>query len=764
MNKRPSDSIGASGIAQFEPPANRGGHVFRPRLMDESSSARMRHVLLVRAPAGYGKSTFAAQWCRSDERPAAWLSLRDSDNDVVQLLHRLTAALEGLDPVDPELLNELNTPEPAIVADLVPRFLDDLDLRMPTQLCLDDAQLIVHPMAIAVLKGLANSIPDGSQLVLVSRSYPAIGLARIRAAGDLQELGAADLALTEGETRQMFALAGVDLSDEETTRLCSVTEGWAAALALAAIAHTKSGQLPSALLSPRRRDVADYFREEVLDLERDEVRQFLIDTSMVDRLSGPLCDAMTGLTGSAMLLSDLAETNLFVIPMDEGREWFRYHHLFQELLQGELYRRNDDRITGLYARAAAWHEEHGDPAESFEYARRGNDFDRAGRILLRNWDYYLGTGRSATVMGWLDRCEGSGIESDPQFDIAAGWITGHLGDAERASRFLAAAERADLDAPSADGATTLRASMLLLRASLGTGGARMMLEDSLAFVGVELPVRGPGLFEGYLNVGLAHLLLGHSAEAINAFNETLVLTEKSLEPHHLYARAYCLGLVALIDADCGEWARADRHARLAEELLAGLDLVVHRLPMLTARAAIAAHAGDREGSTAALSEAREIMPAALAIPYLQAELSLRCAQTAQQLGDENAAKALASDAESASHRVGDLGLIPERLRIFRERMGGVDPLLASLTPAERRVLRQLASHRTRREIADRLFVSTSTIKSHVAAIYAKLGVNSRTAAVAALGSEATDGNVNAMQLDTGGLQAPGRDRRSHHTT
>ena len=177
----------------------------RPRLVAQLASERARSLVVIRAPAGYGKSTFAEQWCRSDDRPVAWLSLRESDNDAVQLLSRLTTALEGLESVDPELVDDLTTPGATPVGVLFSRFLDDLALRTPFLLALDDAHVIDRPSAVMMLKGLANAIPAGSQLVLVSRTDTPIGLARMRAAGKLCEVGPEDLALDRAETRRLFS-------------------------------------------------------------------------------------------------------------------------------------------------------------------------------------------------------------------------------------------------------------------------------------------------------------------------------------------------------------------------------------------------------------------------------------------------------------------------------------------------------------------------------------------------------------------------------
>jgi LuxR family transcriptional regulator, maltose regulon positive regulatory protein len=729
-----SASAGGRGSAPaFAPPLGRPGQVDRPRLVRGAGTERTRPLVVVQAPAGYGKSTFASQWCHSDDRPVSWLSLRDADNDAVQLLSRLANALNALQPVDVAFDEALHTPTPRVQEDLLPRFVDGLAIRGPFLLALDDVHVLTSPSAIAVLKGLVHALPAGSQILLASRAEPPIGLARVRAAGDLHELRAADLALDQGETAQLLARVGLELSSEEVAELWSATEGWAAGLALAAMSRLKEHPTNRlALPSVGRRDIADYFREEVLDAEADDMREFLLATSGVQRLCGPLCDAMTGRTDSAAVLRELAATNLFVIPLDDEPQWFRYHHLFQALLQEELELAGEQRVVDLMNRAAAWHEAQCDPAEAFEYARRGNDFERAGRILLCHWDGFVGSGRIETALRLLAACREEDIESDPQLAIGAAWVTCHAGDTERTNRFLAAAEHADLRGPSADGATSPRASMLNLRGTLGTGGAAQTLEDGRSVIESELPSRSRRLLGGYRNVGVGQLFLGHHTEAIDAFNETIVLTETN--PATRYVRMYCLGMLGLAHGDLSDWARADRYTRQAEEIVTGLEHHVQRLPVLVARAAIAAHDGDQTVGREALTLSRDIMPTARAAPLVYAEMSLRCALAAHSLGDDAAAKAFLWDADIASRRLADPGSIPDRITELEERMNRIDPLLALISPAEKRVLRQLATHRTLQEIAEHLYVSRPTVKTHVAAIYSKLGVATRAEAVAALGT------------------------------
>lgn len=736
-------TLGSSAnVLACDPPSARPGEVPRPRVIAAAAEARTRTILAVCAPAGYGKSTFAAQWCHTDVRRVAWLTMDQADDDPVHLLWRIATALEQLETLDPELSDAVQLPGADFDGVLVPRLLRTLGSRTAFLLVLDDLHLITNARSLALVQALLRSIPDESQVVLTTRGAAPDGLARPRAAGQVYEINVPELAFDEQEAHELLARAGLELGAAATHDLMEATEGWAAGLMLSAMSLQSPHWSGDGRVSGRTRDIAAYFREEVLCALPEEDRRFLLMTSPLQRLSGPLCQAVTGDGGSARILADLSATNLFVVPLDEHGGWFRYHHLFGELLEAELERSDELHTRDALDRAARWHEEFGDPGEAFEYARRGGDFDRAGRVLLRHWDTYLGNGRLETLHMWLGRCTEEQICSDPQLALAAGWICGIASMPERTRRYLAAAQRFSLDRPSSDGATSLHAAMLNLRASASDSAAEM-LQDGLDLVETELPVLSRRLIGGYRNVGVANLVLGHPRDAVTACTNAAVLAEPI--PEARYVRVMCLGFLALAQLDRGEWDAAALATRTAEREMDGFDNTLQQLPVILGRAALMARSNDPR-AIALLEKAVTLTNRALASPCLFAYLTLRLAEIAHAAGADGIARQALFDVDLTCSRLRDAGTLPARSRDLRRRMTELDPALSRLTPAEHRVLRQLATHRTLQEIASHLFVSRPTIKTHVASIYSKLAVTSRAEAVAMLGESPLDDPVDSDGL------------------
>ena len=600
------------------------------------------------------------------------------------------------------------------------------------QLIVDEIERLTEPTALSVLDSLVETVPDGSQLVIVGRSEAKVRLSRARASGDLWEVGSSDLCFSVEETLEAYQGAGIAISPDEARFLCTETEGWPAAVGLALTAPEVHGSRRLGVEVPHRQ-IADYLMEEVLDHESDTIRQFLIETSVADRLSGPLCTAITGRPDAAKVLIDLEARNLFVSPMDEERRWYRYHHIWHSFLFNELKSSGRD-ISCLESLAAEWHERHGDAADAFEMFCRCDDLERAGGILMRHYSDYASRGQISSLLSWLQLCTEEDIESDPQLAIPAGWITLLSGDFERASRYVAAVQRLDLDRPSADGASSMRAAMRNLRAALGLGGARQMLADGLSVIESERAQRTRWVIGGYRAVGTAQMILGQGNDASEAFEEVLVLTEN--HPLAQHTRLFGLGCLALIHFDKGDVARAEHYVRIGRRESTAFEGGVLSLPLSVAEATFELH--ERTGSTRpALVKAIAATKRARSVPWLQVEMASRCSALARQSGNRQVARDVLKDGRQACARMDDAEGLIERLEQQQSLLLRGDPVLAVLSPAERKVLGQLRTYRTLKEIGERLFISRTTVKTHVASIYSKLGVTGRAEAVAFLTDNAS---------------------------
>ena len=371
----------------------------RARLARLQEVAQRKRVVLVSAPAGYGKSTLAAQWSELDPRVGCWVQLAGGDNDPVALLARIAAALERAGPVRVDLLEELSRRTPRIVEVALPLLAADLGECEPFVLVLDDVHLVTAKRSRSILGFLAEQVPSGSQLVLVTRGDPGIRLGRLRASGDLVEVGATLLALDMEETRAVAARGGLELSEELAETLRERTEGWAAGVALAALSlrDRDDAATRAAGLTGTQQEIADYLLEEVLERQPDNLKAFLLGTSILDRMTPSFCDAVLGTDDAADSLEALARSNAFVIPLDDRGGWYRYHHLFSDLLWAELNRRHPELLPVYLERAADWCELHGSPDEAFAYAQESGDLAQAGRIALGHWDELTGRGRYRDV-------------------------------------------------------------------------------------------------------------------------------------------------------------------------------------------------------------------------------------------------------------------------------------------------------------------------------------------------------------------------------
>ncbi len=711
-------------------PVPRIAAVERRRLLELLANSIDVPIVLISASAGYGKSTLAAQWSSRCGRPATWVNLDRGDNNPLVFLNSLVHALDRLGPVAQELFDELSVPAPRVDDVVLPTLTDELARLSPFELVLDDLDELTHPRSLALINFLLEEIPPESQLVLVTRAHPDLPLTRRRVQGDVLEVRASKLALDSSETRDLATSNGANLSETALALIRERTEGWPAgiALALRAAGEHASGDIVADALRGTQRDIADYLVEMVLDQETEQHRTFLLATSVLRRMTAPLCDAVLAATGSREVLRELEQMNSFVIPLDDERGWYRYHHLFGELLRSELDRRNPGLAAVYLARAAEWHELEGaDPEEAFRCAYECGDLGGAGRIALGSAVGFMSSGHVETMRLWLLDCTDDDIGADPQLAIAAAWMYMVLGEGEKADRFLLAAERGDLDVPSADGATSLRSSFANVRSALAPGGIPQMLADANFVYAAERERQTPWLSAGCRAIGTANVLLGRPQAAIAAFREALMLY--GARPGLAFTRVVCLGYLAFAAADSGAWREARKWAQEAKALVveSRLDHTMVAAIACTAKAMTLAKDGDFDRAAHELAAARSLGYLARGTRWLNADLELRWANLSLDLGERLPASEHALNAQAALHGYPDPGALSSRLDELKTRIERAVDL--HLTPAELRIVPFLRTHLTVKEIAERLHLSAATVKSHLSQIYSKLGASTRSEAV-----------------------------------
>ena len=376
--------------------------VRRARLIDALERGVLNYrLILLAAPAGYGKTTLLAQWAQSSSFRTAWLSIDQEDNDVARFLRGLLTAWEEIQPGIREskvgLLLGNNVPDRDAV---LSAFINTAsDLTEPLIFVLDDYHLIDEPLIHETLTVLLDHLPAMLHFVLAGRAEPPLPLARYRARQELLELHADDLQFLPEETADFLDQSmGLDLSHDAVVRLHAQLEGWIAGLQLVALSQQRRlAGADKLVVSGRHRFIADYLSEDVLAPLSPETRQFLLQTSILDRLCGPLCDAVTGREGSQDMLETMERENLFLVPLDDTRHWFRYHHLFADFLYEELKRRQPDEVGDLHRRAAQWYLAHDLPEAAFHHAVEGSDVELVVQIIDRYCNAKLTSGEFRVV-------------------------------------------------------------------------------------------------------------------------------------------------------------------------------------------------------------------------------------------------------------------------------------------------------------------------------------------------------------------------------
>ena len=718
------------------PPLERRGMVRRSQLLTRLDAVAGRApVIVLAAPAGYGKTTALRQWAAAGGRPVGWVSLDASDDDPARLAGHVAVALQAV-------------PMPAATADRLARIADTdpatapirllaslRELPAPVLLVLDDVQDVLSPESVALLRGVLEAgDPRLLQVAVASRSRHALALAGLRTGAGHAELGREELVFSEAESRQLFA-AGPRFEPGTVRAVQRRTEGWVAGIYLAALAGRQDSRGyqeigGAATVAGDDVFIADYFRDELLAAEPPESVRFLLRTSVLEQMSGPLCDALLDRTGSAVRLADAERRGLFVAPLDRDGEWYRYHRLFREMLLSELRRREPGEEFRLHRRAAAWYERQGRPEPAVTHALAGRDELTAAR-LINGLARDLPSGRRlARVRGWLGRLDDDTLVACPPVAVTAGWIWALSGDPVRAQSSVLRAEKATVAGPLPDGSSSLDSAVATFTALSCPLGVDRMVEDARTAVRLELP-GSPWRSTALAALGVAHVLTGQPA-----VKELTAAAEPGRDGQRL-AAALAHAELALLALEQGERG-AEAPARASLELVEGGELRENVLAMLTYAvcAWVAARRSDVEAARRLAGAAQRLGadPSPAAFPWLGAQVAVVLGRVSLEVGDPVAARMRVDEARQHLSRLLTDGILQARVQDLADRLSRHDGrVLAatamSLTAAEVRVLQLLPTHLSLGEIADKLHVSRNTVKTQVAATYRKLGAGTRTAAV-----------------------------------
>ena len=694
-------------------------------------------LVLIAAPAGYGKTTLLAQWCSlsASARSFAWVSLSQEDNDptafwrlVVHALQRACPAVAGAN-----LRRPLEARLPDVTEKLLPALVNEMAaLKERVTVVLDDYHLITEPACHSQLQFLLLHLPQHVQIAISSRADPPLPLAWLRASGDLTEVRMADLRLPpEAAAAIIHRLSGVELGDHEVRELTERTEGWPAGIYLAALALRGRADPASFVneFTGSHRYVGDFLAGEVVNRQPAPIRQFLMRTAVLERLNASLCNAVAGVANAQEILDALEERNLFLVPLDDRREWFRYHHLFAQALRHALARTEPEATPVLHQRASAWHRLQGSAEGAFAHALAAGDVDAAVALVAEHWYACMDAGRIETVRAWLRSLGDDQIRARPLAAHCAAWIAALSGDRASLNRWLPVLEMADDDAPLPDGMRSLEASAALLTGTFGLRGLARMRESAAKAADLQDDPATPWYALARAGLGTALYFAGEYTAARQQLDDALLS-----EPGIARIRVLAASFRCLVAVEERRPAQAGALAGLAKDIVSDLAFDLDRAPQGSfAYLAIGAVYADQ----GRLGEARDAFERALQprrklpglSPWPNLETLLRLAPVLHALGDKPGAAAVLAEARDVLTALPDGAQVQlRRLTALERRLGAPVPG-RPLTAREKDVLQSLLGPASLRESAQVLNVSMNTVKTHTRAIYRKLGVSTREDAV-----------------------------------
>lgn len=715
-------------------------HVDRAALLERLSAQPQRKLTLLSAPAGWGKTTVLAQWVAGtqDATRFGWLSLDSSENDPTRFWTCVVAALRKANPGVAPNAYELLGLGADLAQVVLPTLLNELAaMNERIVLVLDDYHAVDNRAVHELVTFVLDRMPETLRLVVATRLDPLLPLARLRARGELLEVRTDDLRFASAEAADLLTdVVGLDLTATEVGLLLRRTEGWAAGLYLAALSLGSRGDAAAFVetFAGDNRHIVDFLIAEVLAGQSGPRRSFLLRTSVLDRLNGPLCDATLEATDSATDLKEIEEQNLFLVPLDLSRHWYRYHQLFAELLRAELYRTEPELVAGLHRRAGSWLAAEGLTDDALRHLAAAGEIAQCADLIAAGWVAEFNQGRLLTVSGWLDLLDEETVKNDPRLAAIRAWIALNFGELDVGAVWIAAVEAASA---SDTGDEDVAAQVAVLRAvhkfrSGEVSSALERAEQAITYSVGDAPMATSGGYcvGAHCVYGSTLYYSGRTGEAEGSYRRAVELAEK-VDDHS--ARIYCLGYLALIAAEDGRLDEARHHIQRVtgnggdindRDQFVGLMVSLATAVILDAR-------GDAATALGAADVAVVSARRGGAIPEIAKALVVR-AQILEHLGNREAARENRQEATMLLGRRAVASMGPGRGGFGAGPCETSEPIVAvieELTDKELEVLRLLDTLLSRREIAEHLYITLNTVKTHQRIVYRKLGVGDRTAAI-----------------------------------
>jgi LuxR family maltose regulon positive regulatory protein len=724
-------------LSKLRRPSTRPGAVLRSSLIDRLARDDSRPIVSVVAPAGYGKTTLLSQWAERNGHAFAWVSVDEADNDPKVLLTYVAEALDAVQPVGGRVFDALASPASSVPGSVVPRLGAALaSMTTPVVLVLDDVHALHNSECRAALSVLAEHVPDGSRLALAGRNEPPLRVARLRAEGRITEIGPGDLALTCEEASSLLRAAEVTLGADDVAELHQRTEGWPAGLYLAALGIRQGGSLQSTAVpvGGDHRFVSEYVESEILARIPGPQRVFLTQTAVLERMCGPLCEAVLDLPGPATSLAELARSNLLLVPLDRRGQWYRYHHLFRDMLLAQLERHGPGLIPVLRRRAAGWCVRNGMDEDALEYYIAAGAVNEAAGLAEQLSVPVYRRGRVATVQRWfrwLD--EQDGIARHPVLAVLASFLAAETGRPAEADRWADVVDRWQFGGGTRPGDPSAEAWAAMLRASLCRHGVEQMRADADEAV---RKCAEAGIVEPMVTFlqGLAGILSGDLDGADALLGEAVSARQQIAAPDNLADTLCERALVALARS---QWGQAESFAGQARAVLRHAWIEDSYItPLVCAvQARTALHRQDVAAARRELVSAQRVRPLlTYAYPHLAVQARIELVRAHLALADLAGARTLMREIDEVLKRRSGLGTLAGEAEALRGQLakerGSIAPGPSALTAAELRLLPRLATHQRLHEIAAEMTLSPHTIRTQGKSIYRKLGADGRSQAVA----------------------------------